>query len=344
MVSDRTYCEEMLPRVSRTFALCIRLLPPDLEYPVLVAYLLCRIADTIEDSPALPPKTRQRLLHRFAESLDRDSLTDADLAGVFPHPATSEEHLAHCAESVMREFRRLPVKQQAAIRPWVQEMCTGMGEFAVREPEGETLAVLTTVEDLERYCYYVAGTVGQMLTRLYGTGRQPIADARLEALERLATSFGLGLQLTNIVKDVADDRRRGWSFVPESLCRQQGLRPDQLQAPAFRRAARKVVSVLIDKAAHHLCDARDYCTTLPRGLYRVRVFCLTSMFLAVRTLQLARRDSRLLDPDHKVKISRVVVYRTLFATVLVAPSNTLIRWYFDHLARRAVPALGPVRS
>jgi farnesyl-diphosphate farnesyltransferase len=49
--ADRAFCDAMLPKVSRTFAICIRLLPSDLEHPVLVAYLLCRVADTIEDTP-----------------------------------------------------------------------------------------------------------------------------------------------------------------------------------------------------------------------------------------------------------------------------------------------------
>ena len=44
----------LLPRVSRTFALGIKLLPPRLERPVRTGYLLCRIADTIEDDLALP--------------------------------------------------------------------------------------------------------------------------------------------------------------------------------------------------------------------------------------------------------------------------------------------------
>ena len=54
-VSDRQFCQDMLPKVSRTFAVCIKLLPQDLEHSVLIAYLLCRVADTIEDSPSLLP-------------------------------------------------------------------------------------------------------------------------------------------------------------------------------------------------------------------------------------------------------------------------------------------------
>src|SRR6266404_2288967 len=53
-VSDETYQDHILPHVSRTFALTIPQLPPALRTPVTTAYLLCRIADTIEDEPTLP--------------------------------------------------------------------------------------------------------------------------------------------------------------------------------------------------------------------------------------------------------------------------------------------------
>ena len=64
------WCEAMLPRVSRTFALCIRFLPEEVRRPVLLSYLLCRVADTIEDAPSLDPTRKQVLLELFARSLD----------------------------------------------------------------------------------------------------------------------------------------------------------------------------------------------------------------------------------------------------------------------------------
>src|SRR5437667_7267848 len=48
--ADKSYCRAVLPRVSRTFAINIRLLGKDLREPVRIAYLLCRICDALEDS------------------------------------------------------------------------------------------------------------------------------------------------------------------------------------------------------------------------------------------------------------------------------------------------------
>jgi phytoene/squalene synthetase len=211
-------------------------------------------------------------------------------------------------------------------------MTRGMAEFAARSGPREGLAALATVADLERYCYYVAGTVGHLLTGLFRIHHHRMAAARVARLEDLATSFGLGLQLTNIIKDVADDRRRGWSFVPSELCELSGLRPDDLQDPSHGAQAHEVMQALIAKAKAHLRDALTYCTTLPAAAYRIRIFCLTSLYFAVRTLRLAERDPRLLDPAHKVKITRGEVYRTVLATHVIAPFDALVRGYYLHLA------------
>ncbi|MBL8742584.1 MAG: squalene/phytoene synthase family protein, partial [Myxococcales bacterium] len=47
--ADRAFCDEVLPGVSRTFALSIQALVPELREAICVAYLLCRIVDTVED-------------------------------------------------------------------------------------------------------------------------------------------------------------------------------------------------------------------------------------------------------------------------------------------------------
>lgn len=331
--ADRTFCVAMLPRVSRTFAICIRLLPHGLDHSVLVAYLLCRVADTIEDAADLTPTARRRLLDDLRHSLDEGGSAPESVAAAFAHPATDEERLAANAAAVLREFQRLTPARRAAIRPWVQEMCAGMAEFQRRDAaSGGRLAALATLDDLDRYCYFVAGTVGHLLTELFRLQRPSMAPERYRRLSDLATSFGRGLQLTNIIKDVSDDRRRGWSFVPRQLCDLVGIRPEDLQSERHRDAGRRVMLALIAKAKGHLVDALEYSTTLPRAEYGMRLFCLTSLYFAVRTLRLAEQDARLLDPAHKVKISRGEVRRTLAATRMVAPSNALVRGYFRLLA------------
>jgi farnesyl-diphosphate farnesyltransferase len=208
-----------------------------------------------------------------------------------------------------------------------------MAEFArAREATGGLFA-LPDVAALDRYCYFVAGTVGHLLTGLFTLHNPTIDAARRQKLEGLATSFGLGLQLTNIIKDATVDRDRGWSFVPTSLCAEYGLTPADLSRPEHRAEAMQVMRVLSTKARGHLDDAVTYCTSLPRREHGIRMFCLIAVYLAIRTLRLAERDPRLLDRDHTLKITRGEVKRTLVTTAIVAPSNGLVRAYYGLLAR-----------
>jgi farnesyl-diphosphate farnesyltransferase len=324
------FSRQMLPRVSRTFAACIRLLGPGLRDEVLVAYLLCRVADTIEDHPGLDAAEKGRLLDRWSACLDEGG-PDADpVCQAFPVPADDDQRLAARSGLVLAAFRDCDAPARAAMRPWVQEMCRGMAGFAARQPAPGTLTALADLDELDKYCWYVAGTVGHLLTDLFvvrhGIGPRQAADLR-----RLATGFGLGLQLVNIIKDVADDRSRGWSFVPRAVCEVHGIRVEDLLDPAKRQSARLVMRILTSKARSHLQEALDYCCTLPRHAYRTRLFCLAPLYFAVRTLALAERDERLLDPDHKVKITRGEVYRTLCMAYVVAPSNHLVRSYHRRL-------------
>ncbi len=333
-LEDLDYCYEMLPKVSRTFAACIRLLPKQLEKPVLIAYLLCRIADTIEDTADLEAQMKQELLRQFITSL---SDADFDLSAIQQHfvsVRTDDEHLTHHCDRSLRAFYQLPQAQQNAIRPWVIEMCEGMADFAgtYNNAQPEMLESLKSLEELDSYCYFVAGTVGHLLTALFCQAYPKISATQQQTLTDLSTSFGLGLQLTNIIKDVADDAQRGWSYVPTDLCAKHGISPANLLHTEHSDAANAVMNELITRAESHLDDSLRYCCTLPRSLYRVRLFCLTPLFFAVRTLALARQDKQLLDPTHKVKITRPQVHATIRMTFLTAPLNSLVRWYFRKLS------------
>src|SRR5262245_38580677 len=122
-------------------------------------------------------------------------------------------------------------------------MSQGMREYSARADASACGLRLTDLNDLERYCYYVAGTVGGLLTSLFlpevpEDAGWPLrmAPAEREAFLRdRAKSFGLGLQLVNIVKDVASDLERGDCFLPEALAEAHGVPLDRLLDPAYRK-------------------------------------------------------------------------------------------------------------
>src|SRR5450631_1038020 len=157
--SDEVYQDQILPHVSRTFALTIPQLPSALSIPVTCAYLLCRIADTIEDEPALSAPDTLEFLQRFSavvagngepSALARDlehRLSDRTLA--------TERDLISNMDRVVRVTGRLGEGQRAAIQRCVELMCYGMPRFQINA----SIRGLPRCADLDDYCYYVAGVV-----------------------------------------------------------------------------------------------------------------------------------------------------------------------------------------
>ena len=179
--------DELLPGVSRTFALTIPQLPDRLRHAVTNAYLLCRIADTIEDDPALPSAEKERFHARFVESLDANSgghLLARDL-GRYLSDATpvAERDLVAEIESVIATSHQLPATQREAIFRCVGTMCDGMPRFQ----RSHSLQGLDDLQAMERYCYYVAGVVGEMLTELF-TEHTPALEPHRDRMMRLSVS------------------------------------------------------------------------------------------------------------------------------------------------------------
>ena len=336
--ADWAFCRAILPRVSRTFALGIRLLPPALSRPVAIAYLICRIADTAEDHPELSVAERRELLGEVDRAMTDPS---AGFEGIVAVRWPSNQDLVGLmdnAERVLREFRRLPAGDQAAVAPWVQEMVRGMAG-CLRPSDGGPAPLLETMDDLRRYCWYVAGTVGHLLTGLFTRHIRGIGAARLQVLERLAPQFGLGLQLTNVIRDIAEDHRHGRSFIPAAVWRGAGLAPEAFGTAGTEARAWGMVTPLLAENERCLEDALAYSTALPRHAVRVRVFCLTSLFFSARTIALIHARPERLVRGERVKIPRGEVYRILAATMLLAPCNWALRWYYRRLVGGPRPGL-----
>src|SRR5579863_3702287 len=186
--ADDGYQDEVLPRVSRTFALTIPQLPPGVQKAVTNAYLLCRIADTIEDEPALSAPEAADYLARFA-AVVRGVEPPAPLAlelspRLSGRTLAAERELVDNMERVIRVTTTLGA-QRAAITRCLELMCDGMPHFRrTARTRG-----LDCMADLDSYCYYVAGIVGEMLTELF-CGYSPAIGARRAALADRAASFG----------------------------------------------------------------------------------------------------------------------------------------------------------
>ena len=315
---DEAFCFEMLPQVSRTFTLSIEALPEDLRTAVCVAYLLCRIVDTIEDEAVLPRSVRNALFDEFDHLMSDDRAPWSN----FEQQCRTHElgrgspdgQLVGGAGAVFRAFRALPARQRTAVRPHVLEMSSGMRDYCERSYEEGRLR-LRDLDDLENYCYFVAGTVGNLLTGLFEQKVGLLSHEAQSQLRARAVSFGLGLQLVNIVKDVATDFERGDVFVPVALAQAHGIELEDILTPQRRQEGLAVIRAICARAREHLQAAVEYTVLWPTPAgTSVRQFCAVPLALALASLAEVEAGQDTLRPGRVPKISRDMVV-TLFERI-----------------------------
>ena len=333
-------CYDLLPRVSRTFALNIRILPGELRPAVTVAYLLFRYADTIEDAPGLASEDRVELFEAFLDRLDGGGplvLPQVPAFQLREAARPAEQELLAAGETLFTVFEGLSPAMREIIAAHVAETARGM-ERICREKTQDGVLQLETWKDLEDYCYYVAGTIGIMLTRLFAAHSPHISHSAERRLTSLGTGFGRGLQLTNILKGIASDRGEGRIYLPAEALRRHGAVTGDLLAPASRRAVLAVVDEMLSRALSDLEDALRYTILLPRREPRLRIFCLWPLFTAVRTLSLVAHGDGLDDPSAPPKIARSVLYREMALSAAHVFSNGRLRKRFERFRRDLFPA------
>ncbi len=330
--ADLAYCKDALLAVSRTFARPIQMLEEPLQTAVMCGYLLCRIADTIEDHDGFTVAERDaryalwlEALVKYRERPDHAAVRafEASFEGVDGVPAEME--LAMKTGTVLRVFATLPDGMQVKTLRWVAEMTRGMQLYSHRAPGHDGIAALHTVEDLERYCYFVAGTVGHMLTDLFVEAFGEEGGPMELGLRKDAEAFGVGLQLVNILKDVTDDRERAVSFIPRVATEEKGLPIGDLTDPAKRDVAHASVAPLFDRAEDRLRRALEYTLAIPADQVAVRLFCLLPLWMAARTLVHARGNDAMFTAGQAVKISRAEVEQLINECVQNARDDVALR-------------------
>ncbi len=205
---DRAYaaCAEVTRRQAKNFAYGIALLPPPKRRAMAVVYALARRVDDIVDETG-PTETRARTLDELQAQVTR---TMAE--GVAADP--DDLVLVALADVV----RRYPLPPDA-----VADLFEGCRRDLV-------LARIATFDDLVVYCRQVAGSIGRLSLAIFGTERPELTTP-------LADDLGVALQLTNILRDVVEDRDQlGRVYLPADDLARFGCAPDA-SGPADRLAA-----------------------------------------------------------------------------------------------------------
>jgi farnesyl-diphosphate farnesyltransferase len=330
-MTDEAYQTYSLQGVSRTFALTIPQLPEKLRLQVGNAYLLCRITDTIEDEASLPMEQKEKLSEQFINVVkgneSAEHFATAFSAELTEKTPEAERDLIRNTARVIRLTHRFTLPQRRAIEQCVEEMATGM----IRYQKQQSLNGLRDINELGDYCYYVAGVVGVMLTELFCDYSQAMAQQR-EQMLKLAVSFGQGLQMTNILKDIWEDQQRGVCWLPRDVFATCDFDIKDIALHSDDTCYLAGLEQLIAIAAMHLRNALQYTLLIPAKEKGIRRFCFWALGMAVLTLRKINKHKNFRS-GKEVKISRRSVKATVAATELVVGGDKRARWLFERVAK-----------
>jgi farnesyl-diphosphate farnesyltransferase len=313
---------EVLKGVSRSFVLTIRALPKGLRRPVGLAYLLARASDTIADTATAPIDARTECLRGFVGMLlGEGSGVVTKLKEIKPENA-AEQYLLANLERVTEALEALPAGDREEIVALLRKITRGQHLDLLRFPDATEVRALETADELDEYTYLVAGCVGEFWTRICGAHLPGYTRMGLEELGRLGRGFGQGLQLVNILRDLAEDVGNGRCYLPMSELRQSGV----ASAEDFRRGDMSRAAPVFEewrrKALAYHEEGRRYIEAIRP--WRIRFACLLPWALGVRTLKLIGERSPL-EKRERVKVGRKEVARIMRRAVWGAVSNGVVR-------------------
>jgi farnesyl-diphosphate farnesyltransferase len=347
--AQKGYLNASMNKVSRSFALVTPCLEDPLNDFMAVAYLVCRVVDNIEDC---------------GRPLDWKRLRYSEFNQILSEPAQAREILS-CWEAedwpgltpdekqmmsiegglpLWLIYAQAPDDIRSTIRHWSLVMAKGME--STEDPDSspsfinqQGVRLLERKQDYDQYCYYVAGTVGHMITELvishYGLTKE-IANV----LTDLCEACGRGLQKTNIVKDFKDDLAMGICYIPDEWMQEAMFSPLSLAGAPLNFKQKVIKDVL-----RELYDFVSYFTALPYEAAGYRLASLMCLLPAYQTiLKAARNHVKLFTPEHQVKVSRLTFYRCIRDAKSMASSNEAVLNYAKEIERQIDKAFGGDKS
>ena len=328
--ADLEWCFDAVHGVSRTFSITIDRLEEPMARHICLGYLLCRVADTIEDAGHIPPAEQTELLSTYDRLLDPDAdqSVDAFMTEVEPwipdgDARTDDWEVVAQTPRVLRTFESLDEEPREIMREPVRELVDGMAMFTDRYADEGGLR-LQTLEELEEYCWYAAGTVGTLITGLVARGA---SEDRAREMRDNARSFALLLQLVNIAKDVEDDyHEENNVYLPAEWLEEENVDVEAVTDEANHSGVTNVIRRVTDRAETYLDDAHRYLEVVPeRHGNRLSAWAIPYL-LAVGTMRELQERPEDVVREGDVKVPRAEVY-------------TLIQQFEDGVSRSRLEEL-----
>ncbi|POS86403.1 farnesyl-diphosphate farnesyltransferase [Erysiphe pulchra] len=282
-------CFKYLSLTSRSFSSVIQELNPELLVSVTLFYLILRGLDTIEDDMTIPIEKKEPLLRNFHEVL---KLRDWNFDG--NGPSEKDRELLVHFDVVTTEFALIKSVYQTIITDITEKMGNGMADYALNSEHNSN--GVNTIEDYELYCHYVAGLVGDGLTRLFV--ESGLANPALLERPHLTESMGQFLQKTNIIRDVREDFDDGRRFWPKEIWSKHVDKFDDMFKSDHLQKALNCSSEMVMQSLRHA----DECLFYMAGIKDQSVFNFVAIpqAMAIATLELVFQNPKIFETNVKI--------------------------------------------
>lgn len=297
-LNQASYYQSHLDQVSRSFAFCIAQLKSPLKEWVGLSYLLFRNLDTIEDA-------------KWQSKVDQKNAFD-QFQNLFEHPETrkywklnlpdglpaSEVQLIQETPRLIQDFYELPLPVQEPIKKSLTTMLQGMQHFSQKEE-----LRLQGLTQVNQYCFFVAGIVGELLTDLVLLVSPH--SIKQKDLYFLAAQFGIFLQKINLLKDQLKDEKEKRFLVPDR-------------------------NLVLASLKNEATGALKYLTSIPIEQKEFRLFCAWSLFLGLKSLQFIETSwlNKIFD-----KIPKALTATLLAQVESLIDDNQALIQYFNELTQ-----------
>ena len=284
-------CFDFLDKTSRSFSAVIQELHPELLVPVALFYLILRGLDTIEDDMTIALSEKESLLRDFHSIINKEGWKYNGNG-----PDEKDRDLLVNFNIIIKEFSTVKPAYRDITKDITKKMGNGMADYA-NNAENNVNGV-NTVKDYTLYCHYVAGVVGEGVTRMFV--ESGLANPALLDRPHLSESMGQFLQKTNIIRDIREDWEDKRRFWPKEIWSKHVDKFEDLFDPANQEAALNCSSEMVLDALQHA----DECLFYLAGLKEQSVFNFAAIpqSMAIATLESAFRNPKIF--QRNVKISK----------------------------------------
>lgn len=213
------YCQQLAKQTAGNFYYSFLALRKEQFQAMCVLYAYMRLVDDLGDSPELSLEERGAALTHWRQELQR---------ALDPQPQDQSEEFHPCLPAVVDMIQRYEIPVH-----YFFDVITGV--------ESDLQPVtFQTFDDLADYCYHVAGVVGLCCIHIWGFHDDRAVEASIDC--------GLAFQLTNILRDLAEDADLGRVYLPQEDLHRFAYSQSDIQARVYDQRFRELMQFEVDRA------------------------------------------------------------------------------------------------